>query len=248
MKVKVLIAEDERLAREELIFNLQQEEDFLVCPSAENGRQLLELYHQYEPQVVFLDVEMPILSGIKAAESIAEESRKLKKPGPLFVFITAYEEYAVEAFGVEAVDYLLKPYGTARLHETLDRIRKRLSEPVAPVHHAKLLIEDGEKLVVVEPKDIYYAARMERFIEIFTKEDRIQTRMTLNELEEKVAGFSFLRPHRSYLVNLEFVQEIVPWFNGAYNLILKDKKDVKIPVSRSSAKTLFDRLRGTGTL
>lgn len=243
MKTKVLIAEDERLAREELIYQLQQEEDLLVCPSAENGRQLLELYNHYEPQVVFLDVEMPVLSGIEAAAQIAEQAREEKKQAPLFVFITAYEEYAVEAFGIEAVDYLLKPYGSERLKMTLARIKRRLSEPAVSPHHGKLLIEDGEKLVVLQPEDIYYAARMDRYIEIFTKEERIQTKMTLQELEEKVSGFSFLRPHRSYLVNLNYVQEIVPWFNGAYNLILKDKKNVKIPVSRSSAKVLFDRLQ-----
>jgi two-component system, LytTR family, response regulator LytT len=244
MKIKVLIAEDERLAREELIYQLQQEEDFLVCPSAENGRQLLEIYNQYEPQVVFLDVEMPVLSGMDAAVQIVEQNKKAKKTVPLFVFITAYEEYAVEAFGIEAVDYLLKPYGAGRLQETFARLRKRLTEPVASVQHSKLLIEDGEKLVVVEPEDIYYASRMDRFIEIFTKDERIQTKMTLQELEEKVTGFSFLRPHRSYLVNLNYVQEIVPWFNGAYNLVLKDKKNIKIPVSRSAAKVLFDRLQG----
>ena len=248
MKVKVLIAEDERLAREELAFKFLQKDDLILCPSAENGKQLIDLYKQYDPQIIFLDVEMPILSGIQAAQQITKENHDMKKDNPLFVFITAYEEYAVDAFGVEAVDYLLKPYGNDRLQVTLTRLRKKLSEPIVPIQHSKLLIEDGEKLVVIQPEDIYYASRVDRFIEIYTKEECIQTRMTLQELEEKVVGFPFLRPHRSYLVNLEYVQEIVPWFNGAYNLILKNKKDIKIPVSRSAAKVLFDRLKGVETL
>ncbi|WP_077614768.1 LytR/AlgR family response regulator transcription factor [Caenibacillus caldisaponilyticus] len=243
MKFKALIAEDERLAREELAYQLQREKDIILCPSAENGRQLLEWNEKYEPDVIFLDVEMPVLSGIEAARKIVEQRRKTNKPKPLFVFITAYEEYAVEAFGIEAVDYLLKPYGVERLRETLGRIRSRLNEPPQPMHGAKLLIEDGEKMVVLHPGEIYYAAKIDRWIEIYTKNERIQTKMTLQKLEKKLSGYPFLRTHRSYLVNLDYIQEIVPWFNGAYNLILKGKKEVKIPVSRAAAKKLFERLQ-----
>ena len=242
MKIKVLVAEDERLAREELVYGLKQEEDLILCPSAENGRQLMELYKQYEPHVVFLDVEMPVLSGMEAAKQLLDESTRLGKPQPLFVFITAYDEYAVEAFGIEAVDYLLKPYGSARLKEAINRIRKRMAHP--PVRTStKLLVEDGEKVIVLKPDEICFASRMDRMIEIHTKTECVQTKMTLQELEEKLNGYPFFKPHRSYLVNLDYIHEIVPWFNGAYNLILKERSDVKIPVSRKAAKTLFRRLQ-----
>ncbi len=243
MRYKVLIAEDERLAREELAYQLQQEEDFLVVPSAENGRQLLDLYEKYQPAVIFLDVQMPGLSGIDAAMQLIVRNDEKNRVQPLFVFITAYEEYALQAFGIEAVDYLLKPYGADRLKETVSRLRRRLQRPSAAVRAAKLLIEENEKVVVVDPAQVIYASRDDRLIEVITTVGRIRTKMTLQEFEDQLTDFAFFRPHRSYLVNLDFVQEIVPWFNGAYNLILKHDPSVKIPVSRSAAKLLFDRLR-----
>ncbi|VEF48198.1 two-component response regulator [Bacillus freudenreichii] len=253
MTIRVMVAEDERLVREELIYMLQQEKGFLLCPSAESGEQLLELYEKYIPDVIFLDIHMPRLSGVDVAKKLIKE----KDNPPLFVFTTAYDNYALEAFEVEAVDYLLKPYDELRLKEALDRIRRRLSnfppfvssneEPekaaVVPTpSSSKLLVDDGEKVVVLSPESIYYATRVDRFVEIHTANEYIQGKMTLQELEEKLKGFPFFRTHRSYLVNLEFIQEITPWFNGAYNLILKGGKKARIPVSRSAQKKLFQLL------
>ncbi len=253
MTIRVMVAEDERLVREELIYMLQQEKDFLLCPSAESGEQLLELYEKFEPDVIFLDIHMPLMSGVDVAKKLTKD----KENPPLFVFITAYDDYALEAFEVEAVDYLLKPYDESRLKEASDRIRRRLSsssKPVSPNEKnkrnstnsipasSKLLIDDGEKVVVLSPESIYYATRVERFVEIHTANEYVQGKMTLQELEEKLKGFPFFRTHRSYLVNLDFIQEITPWFNGAYNLILKGEKKTRIPVSRSAQKKLFQLL------
>ncbi|GIN21277.1 LytR/AlgR family response regulator transcription factor [Siminovitchia fordii] len=253
MTIRVMVAEDERLVREELIYMLQQEKDFLLCPSAESGEQLLELYEKFEPDVIFLDIHMPLMSGVDVAKKLTKD----KENPPLFVFITAYDDYALEAFEVEAVDYLLKPYDESRLKEAVDRIRrrhlsssksdspneknKRNSTNLIPAS-SKLLIDDGEKVVVLSPESIYYATRVERFVEIHTADEFVQGKMTLQELEEKLKGFPFFRTHRSYLVNLDFIQEITPWFNGAYNLILKGEKKTRIPVSRSAQKKLFQLL------
>ncbi|HET7578623.1 MAG TPA: LytTR family DNA-binding domain-containing protein [Bacillales bacterium] len=240
--MKVLVAEDERLVREELAYLLQQEEDVILCPSAENGRQLLDFCSRYDPDVVFLDIHMPSLSGIEAVRKLKSESSRL----PLFVFITAFEEHAVEAFELEAVDYLLKPYDDARFQQALERIRKRflrLDVRGETSRASKLLVEDKEKTIVIDPESIYYAARVDRFIEIHTSKEVVQSKMTLQELEDKLGGYSFFRPHRSYLVNLEYIGEILPWFNGAYNLMLADGEKTKIPVSRSSAKPLFELLQ-----
>lgn len=162
MTIRVMVAEDERLVREELIYMLQQEKDFLLCPSAESGEQLLELYEKFEPDVIFLDIHMPLMSGVDVAKKLTKD----KENPPLFVFITAYDDYALEAFEVEAVDYLLKPYDESRLKEASDRIRRRLSsssKPVSPNEKnkrnstnsipasSKLLIDDGEKVVVLSP-------------------------------------------------------------------------------------------------
>ncbi len=255
MKYKVMIAEDERMVREELAYFLQQQEDIILCPSAENGRQLLELYQQYQPEVIFLDIDMPALSGMEVARFIKNRSHDIQDEMqlPLFVFTTAYDEYAVQAFNLEAVDYLLKPYDMDRLNEALQRVRKHLQQ----FHNKKevlqqsksanlssrILIDNGEKMVIISPDNIHYAAKEDRTIKIVTTQQIIHTKMTLQELENKVQGAPFFRPHRSYLVNLDYVREITPWFNGAYNLILKDQEKTQIPVSRSAAKELFSILQ-----
>jgi two-component system response regulator LytT len=244
MKIRAMIVEDERLAREELAYLLQQEEDVTLCPSAETGDQLLALYDQYRPNVIFLDMQIPGPSGVEVARRLVAESRDDEVP--LFVFTTAYDDYAVEAFELEAVDYLLKPYDEARFKVAMERVRKRMSNAPAAVQTqlrevrlSKLLIEDGERMVVLPPESICYAVRVDRYLEIHTEKETIQSRMTLQELEEKLRGYPFFRTHRSFLVNLDYIQEITPWFNGAWNLILKDGKRSKIPVSRAAAKRLF---------
>ncbi|MGM7723071.1 LytTR family DNA-binding domain-containing protein [uncultured Metabacillus sp.] len=241
MKIKVMIAEDERLTREDLAFLIQQEEEFILCPSAENGQQLIELYEQYKPDLVILDINMPSLSGIEAAKQLRKLSNGKSKP--YLIFTTAYDEYAVEAFNLEAVDYLLKPYDVERFREALSRVQKQMVQPERKnSNSSKLLIDNGEKVVVLTPQSIYYAVRSERLVDIHTDKGLIQTKMTLQELEEKLPP-AFFRSHRSYLVNLDYIDEIVPWFNGAYNIILKNIDQTKIPVSRSAAKQLFDLLQ-----
>jgi two-component system response regulator LytT len=250
----VIIAEDERLAREELIYLLKQEKDIELLPSAANGRELLELVDKFEPDVIFLDIQMPEMEGIQAARMLSS-----REYSPLIVFTTAHEDYAVEAFGLNAVDYLLKPYDHHRLQETLTRIRKRLGETKTEAKEkttdssvskntsqsklSKLLIDDGNRLAVIDPETVLYAVRDDRVIQIHTTSQTFTSKMTLQQLEEKLASFSFFRTHRSYLVNMNHVLELVPWFNGAYNLILKDAKRTQIPVSRTSAKELLNRFQ-----
>lgn len=246
-----MIVEDERLARDELAYLLRQEKEVVLCPDAKSGEELLSLQEMYQPDVIFLDIQMPGLSGIEVA-------RQLQKKGevPLIVFTTAYYQHAVEAFDLEAVDYLLKPYDENRFKKAMTRVRRHLNSrstsgkklsqggESTSFTSSKLLIENGEKVVVLSPEMICYAARSQRIIEIYTENDRIESKMTLLELESKLQGYPFFRSHRSYLVNLEYIQEITPWFNGAYNLILKDKQRSKIPVSRSAAKRLFQFFEG----
>lgn len=241
--IRVMVAEDERLAREELIYMLQQEQGLLLCPSAETGEQLLELYEKYKPDVIFLDIQMPKMSGVDVAKEIFNKENK----PPLFIFTTAYDDYAVDAFEVEAVDYLLKPYDQERLKQAIERVMRRMKQekahsPQNSKTTSKLLIDDGERVVVLPPGTICYATRVDRVVEIHTKDEMFHGKMTLQELENRLKGYPFYRPHRSYLVNLDFIQEIKPWFNGAYNLILKDGKETRIPVSRHAQKKLFQLL------
>jgi len=240
MPIRIMIAEDERLAREELIYLLQQEADVELLPYATNGRELLGMVDEHEPDVIFLDIKMPELEGDQAARMLAS-----RKQQPLIVFCTAYEEFAVHAFKLHAVDYLLKPTEPKRLEETLQRIRERLTKPKEePVHtkRSKLLVEENNRLVVIDPATIVYAVREERFVQIHTQTDTYTTRMTLTQVTEKLLGYDFFRTHKSYLVNLHYVKELEPWFNGAYNLILKGESRLRIPVSRTSVKDLLKRL------
>ncbi|WP_316244914.1 LytTR family DNA-binding domain-containing protein [Oceanobacillus jeddahense] len=246
MKIHTMIAEDEQLAREELIYLLEKEKDVKLLPSAETGEQLIELYKENEPDVIFLDVHMPGIRGVAAAKKIIELAY-LK--APLFVFTTAYDEYAVEAFEIEAVDYMLKPYDTDRFQTAMNRIRKRMQQLESKEEQVsnqggtsstKLLIDNDDRTIVLSPDAIYYAVPHKRVLEIHTEDNVIHSKMTLQELEKKLQGHAFFRTHRSYLVNLNHIQEITPWFNGASNITLRDKKQTSIPVSRTARKHLFD--------
>ncbi|MFD2044703.1 LytR/AlgR family response regulator transcription factor [Ornithinibacillus salinisoli] len=242
MRINVMIAEDERLAREELAYLLQQEEEVILCPSAENGEQLLSFYQDYHPDVIFLDIHMPGLTGIEVAETLRTEQ---KNGGPLIVFTTAYDSYGVQAFDLQATDYLLKPFDHDRFQVAMKRIRAALhpKEVVKPKVD-KIVLTVDEKMVVIDPKQIGFAVREGRVLKIHTlKNDIMETRMNLNELEDKLIGYPFYRPHRSYLVNIDAIKEISPWFNGAYNLVIKDTNKSEIPLSRTAAKGLFDVLQ-----
>src|SRR5699024_8050309 len=203
-------------------------------------------YDQHEPDVIFLDVQMPGKTGVEAAKEIVAMSHIHP---PLFVFTTAYDEYALDAFDIAAVDYLLKPYDDHRFHKAMERIRKRIALLDSEIAENeswqtnatpdKLLIDDGERMVVLAPESIYYAVPFNRMLEIHTKEKKIQSRLSLQALEHTLTGYAFFRTHRSYLVNLNHIEEITPWFNGTSNVTLKNKEQTQIPVSRAARKVLL---------
>src|SRR5699024_10620899 len=155
-----------------------KEKDFTLLPSAESGEQLLELYFEHRPDVVFLDIEMPGITGVEAAKQITTSTNE----PPLFVFTTAYDSYAVDAFAIEALDYLLKPFDQVRLQQTLERIRVKLrageqdtsdakdTQASSPASN-KLLVDDGEKMIVISPESIYYAVPSQRMLEIHTENE-----------------------------------------------------------------------------
>lgn len=247
MKMRIMIAEDEYLAKDELIYMLEKENDVELCPSAESGEELIELYFEHKPDILILDIEMPGMTGVDAVRQIL----KTTKTPPFIVFTTAYDSYAVEAFEIEAVDYLLKPFDQIRFQQMMERLRNRQTDVIETVEPKqieadtssikKLLLDDGEKMIVISPSVIYYAVPSDRMLEIYTENKVIESKLTLQELERKLTGLPFFRTHRSYLVNLNQILEITPWFNGAYNITLKDENKTTIPVSRSARKGLFEK-------
>ncbi|WP_047985512.1 LytR/AlgR family response regulator transcription factor [Ornithinibacillus californiensis] len=241
MNIRAMIAEDELMARKELLYLLKDEKDIILTPHAETGEQLIQLYSEHKPDVIFLDVEMPGFTGVEVAKYISEQDDDNR---PLFIFTTAYDEYALDAFEIDAVDYLLKPYDEVRFKKAMMRIRKIVvskenTQEKKPATTSKLLVDDGERIVVLSPNSIFYAVPNNRLLEIHTEDKVIMSRMTLQELEDKLSGQMFFRAHRSYLVNLNHVLEITPWFNGTSNLTMKDKHKTVIPVSRSASKTIL---------
>ncbi|WP_246942674.1 LytR/AlgR family response regulator transcription factor [Bacillus pinisoli] len=241
--IKVMIAEDERLARDELEYLLKQESDLQLLPSAGDGKELLALVDEHHPDVIFMDVRMPEMEGTKAAALLSS------KPGggPLIVFCTAFEQFALEAFGLNAVDYLLKPYEVLRLKECLKRVRERYHSIHAQTSPApgidRIVVEEGENIIILEPKDIIFAEKDEKHLIIHTGKRKVKTRMSIQQFEDSFnKNQQFLKPHRSYLVNIDHINEIRPWMNGAYNIVLREDQDTRIPVSRTSIKTVLSVL------
>lgn len=237
--IKALIVDDELYSRDELKHLLEAFPAIEIVGEAESGEAAILKALQLQPDVVFLDVEMPKLNGMNAAKAFME----LKKP-PLIVFATAYPEFAAEAFRYEAVDYLLKPYDEELLGETINRIMKIIStakETEMGKTAGKLAIEADGEIFYIEPKEILYIYRDEKWTRLITKTGEYETRTPLKDLETRLLNYGFFRIHKGFLVNLEYVTKLTPWFNGAYQLQIEGRKEL-LSVSRNYVKALRIRL------
>ncbi|XKI14391.1 Response regulator transcription factor [Sporosarcina sp. ANT_H38] len=237
--IRTLIVDDERYAREELSYLLGQFPDIQVVGEAESGESAILKALQLLPDVVFLDVEMPKMNGVEAAKTLVG----LKKV-PFIIFATAYPQFAAEAFRINAIDYLLKPYDEEQLKQTIERIKKVVYPPLAADNReklGKLAVEAGGEIDYILPQDILYMYRDEKVTKIITRTNKHEVRITLKELESRLIPFSFFRIHKGYLVNLNYVSRLTPWFNGAYQLELEGL-DEKLSVSRNYIKDLRQRL------
>lgn len=236
--IEALIIDDERYSREELKHLLEQHESIRVTGEADSGENGLMRMIELAPDVIFVDIEMPKMTGME----LVHFAKKLKKV-PLIVFATAYPNFAAEAFRFEAVDYLLKPFDEEQLKETVSRIEQRLSSDEAETGGAsgKLAVEGEKEIVYLPPHEIVYISRAEGQTNIVTKEQVFQSNFPLKELEQRLKGYPFFRIHKSYMVNLDYVKKLIPWFNGAYNIELHGRKE-QLSVSRNYAKELRNRL------
>lgn len=239
-QIRVLIVDDERYAREELRHLLLDFPSIQVIGEADSGEKAIMKSLQLHPDVVFLDVKMPKLNGMEAAKSLLE----LKKT-PLIIFATAYPQFAAEAFRLNAVDYLLKPYDEEQLEQTVQRLENRLLPSASKLEHTdfgKLAIESEGEIHYLFPKDILYIFRDEKVSKIITtRKETYQVKLPLKELESRLLPFSFFRIHKSYLVNLNYVMRLTPWFNGAYQLEMEGMEEL-LSVSRNYVKGLRQRL------
>jgi two-component system response regulator LytT len=237
MGLKILIVDDEAPAREELSYLLQNVEEVEQIFQAKSGMDAIKLTKELEPDLIFLDIEMPGLTGLQAAEVIQELGVKSK-----VIFCTAYDQYAIEAFKLRAFHYLLKPYDEVNIEGIVQEIQ--LTEKSSTVHsqHAgplKLAIDVNGSIKYLSPLEIIYISTEGKHVLIHAKDEIYKTNnYTLYELEGKLKSFSFFRSHKSYLVNLNHVVELKAWINGAYNLMMGDKSKSSVPVSRNYLREL----------
>jgi two-component system response regulator LytT len=253
MAYRVLICDDEKPARDELQYLMEQHDDMLLVGEAESGEEALDFLNRQTVDIVFLDIHMPGMDGITAAEGISRLSQR-----PYIVFSTAYDQHAVKAFELNAVDYLLKPYDADRLAQTVEKIRERTrkssldpalfsqfleqfekKDALAKTQKvSKISIETEDRVIFLDPDEITWVESDGRKTIVKTCKTSYTTKMTLQSLEERLIPYGFIRTHRSYLVNLDYISELTPWFNGTYNLTLGDPKKSVIPVSRTYLKGL----------
>jgi two-component system, LytTR family, response regulator len=258
MKITTLIVDDEQPARDELAFLLKSFPDVEVVGQGKNGIEAVSLVRELTPQLVFLDVQMPGLDGFGVIRKLLEKKARL----PYFIFATAYDNYAVQAFEVNALDYLLKPVARGRLDKAIARVRQgietsasasqkldRLVEmieerpAVQPAKSAKLLVKSGGRLYLVDSDDIIYATIQDGVISIVTRDLEGQSNFrTVEELQSNLDPDTFWRVHRSYLINVNRIKEVVPWFKSSYQLKMDDRKQTEIPVSRAQTRKLRELL------
>jgi two-component system, LytTR family, response regulator LytT len=265
--LKAVLVDDEQLARDELGYLLGRVGGIDVIGQAGNGVEALSTIDRLQPDIVFLDVQMPGLTGFEVARRVLDG-----EGGPQIIFVTAYDQHAIEAFEVNAVDYLLKPVEPARLELALDRARRRISvervldrsaadsrvggvdpaqlEQIVQLvterqsRRERLAIKVGERFMLVQAEDVIYASLGDDGIAVVTEQHAgTSNYRTLDELQDRLDSRVFWRVHRSHLVNINKIKEIVPWFSRNYILRMKDAKTTEIPVSRTQTKRLREYLK-----
>lgn len=246
--VRLVVVDDEKLARDRVKGFLSKISDVELVGEAEDGTAAIEIIEKESPDLVLLDVQMPGGDGFSVL-------RGLKDP-PHIIFATAYDEYAIKAFEVEAIDYLLKPFSQARLAEAIERVRQRIDDGAAKADAAALAriaepsksyakqipVHTARKILVLPVEEILWFAVESRLVYAHVDGRAYMTNFTLRELEERLDPEIFFRAHKSRLVNLQQVKEIARWFGGRYRLVMKDEQSSQVELSRVQARELRARL------
>ncbi len=272
-----LVIDDEQLARQELRYLLEKVGGVEVLGEGTNGIEAVELIRLRKPDLVFLDVQMPGLDGFAVLKKLIELDKRARLPQ--IIFATAFDQYAVRAFEVNAVDYLLKPFDRARVQKTIEKARHRATERSAEQMAAasapetstaaaleasdrakldallnlleqqaqeksrpatgKIVLRAQNRLMLVDQKDICYAAIDSGSISVVTQAlDGVSNCRTLEELMDHLDPEIFWRAHRSFVVNIQHIREVVPWFKSSFQLRMDDRKRTEVPVSRSQTRRL----------
>jgi len=250
--ITAVIVDDEQLACDELAYLLREYPEIELLGTAHNGLETVRLIQELRPDLVFLDVQMPGLDGLGVIRKLQERN----VPLPYFILATAYEQYAVEAFRLEALDYLLKPVDRDRLSLTIERARRIIQakaklQPLEPppierpaTPRTKLLVKSQNRNFIIDARDVIYASIQDGLITLVTTSLEGQSNYrTIEELQSSLDPDTFWRVHRSYLVNINRIKEVIPWFKSSYMLRMDDKKHTEVPVSRVQTKRLRTLLK-----
>ena len=257
--LRTIVVDDEQLARDELCFLLSSCDEVEVVAQAANGVEALDAIQEHSPDLVLLDVQMPGLTGFEVAKRLLKAGFEAN-----VVFVTAYDRHAIEAFNVNAVDYLLKPVEPARLETALERVRRRMNASDRAASKSasadlerllqmlgdrngrreQLAVKVGDRFLLIHAEEVVHASVVDDVITVVTNSlSGTSNYRTLDELQARLDPDVFWRVHRSHLVNINKIREIVPWFSRNYILKMKDAKGTEIPVSRSQTKRLREYLR-----
>jgi two-component system LytT family response regulator/two-component system response regulator LytT len=245
-----VVVDDEKLACDELSYLLRDFPEVEVIATGSNGFEAMELIRKMEPDLVFMDVNMPGLDGMGVVRQLREKGVEV----PHIIFVTAYDQYAVEAFRLEALDYLLKPVDKVRLAESIERARRAVQERKAPelpgtgtgaapapqtAPRNKLAVRCNNRHFIVDANDVIYATIDNGLITLVTTTlEGHSNYRTIEDLQAALDRDQFWRVHRSYLVNINRIKEVVPWFKSSYQLRMDDKKHTEVPVSRVQTRRL----------
>lgn len=250
-KIRTMVVDDEPVARERIVSLLQQEQDIEVVGECADGHQAVNAIQTYSPDLIFLDVQMPACDGFGVIQQVGAERM------PPVVFVTAYDEYALRAFEVHAIDYLLKPFGRDRFQQTLQHAREHLERRRAgdlgkrllalvqdlkpePQKLDRLVVKSGGRVFFLRTDDIDWIEAAGNYVRLHLSEDSHLFRETMNNMEARLDTNRFVRIHRSRIVNTDRIKELQPWFNGEYVVVLQN--GARLTLSRGYRERLQERL------
>jgi two-component system, LytTR family, response regulator LytT len=258
MPINTLIIDDEKPAREELAYLLKAFPEITLVGQGKNGLEAVNLIKEHAPDLVFLDVQMPGLDGFGVIKKLVEKKIKL----PQIVFATAFDHYAVQAFEVNAVDYVLKPFDKGRVAKAVQRAKKMIEASASQAERlenliqqlgapqtkaaqpVKLLLKAQQRMFLADADDLVYASIEDGTITIFTRDSEgVSNFRTIEELQASLDSDRFWRAHRSFLVNIRHIKEVVPWFKSSFMLKMNDKRASEIPVSRAQTRRLRELVK-----
>lgn len=246
--IHLLIADDEQPARKKIKSYLKEEDRIEKIFEAENGIEAVQKIQENNPHIVFLDIQMPGMTGFDVIETVGVENM------PVVIFVTAYDQYAIDAFEVQAIDYLLKPFDQDRFRKSFHRalqqievknnntvvLKNLLDEIKTEMKYLdRIMVNVGHRFFYVKASEVIYISAEEKYVNIHTEKETYLIRETMNNLEQQLDPSKFKRIHRSNIVNVDFIKEMQPWSHGDYVMILKN--GTKLTLSRRFRDRLFGK-------